>query len=504
MNHSERCVVVSRRRECSDVLSVKRLLIAAVLLLTVPALAWADGTADAAPGTPAQWTTWAEAASRSAAYGEASAHEPRFKDRTLWPMLQGSEPFAAQPWTGAGRVYRWAHPGQDGGVRWRGALDPTDPGNWIDAATGKAPNKLILDEHTDLVLPASPKPYKVGFRGTSVAERLRHLTVNAGAAFIGGGDGVGRTIYGNVWVKRGGGMYAQGATRFAGEAHTFFRNDNTYEPGRGDGGQGTMCSQYFTFEKAAGASVEFLGHTTVLDEFRIHEGLVIVGRYSKLQPGRHAQPSIARGGTLALLDHAYFGKWVNDWGQTCLVVEGVVQGGTPDRPLRADAVLGVGSKNFTNARPEFAVTDKLRERALPRAASLVLQPGSALVAYSEDPGKARLQVTSLFHLGYTGTTRDLTAPADPVERREAAARHPEQAQLWAWFESLPQAIDIYVGDGVQLRHVTFDHVHEGGILTPDPAGLRERMEDVVFGPHCRAEGDALFSRVDAVDKSGRY
>jgi hypothetical protein len=136
----------------------------------------------------------------------------------------------------------------------------------------------------------------------------------------------------------------QGATNFRGSRHTFFRNDNV-AAGPQDAGSifanipgsrrgKLMCSQYFTFNKEKGKSVEFLGHVSVLDEFRIYGRTVIAGRDSKLQPGRNATPIVDRDGVLALLDGAYLGSWCNNWGIPDLSVErGTVQGGLPDRPL---------------------------------------------------------------------------------------------------------------------------------------------------------------------------
>ncbi|MEX1016573.1 MAG: hypothetical protein WDZ31_07495 [Phycisphaeraceae bacterium] len=488
-----------------DVLVLLALIVPMAVLLATPMVGVAADAEQSHLGTHPQWTRWSEQASQSPAYLEATAHEPRFEDDALWPMLQGQEAFAEQRGSEQGRAYRWAHPGRNGGARWRGALDPTDPSNWIDLATGERAEQLILDEHTDLVLPASEEPYKVGFRDTGVQENLRHVTINPGAAFIGGGDGVGRTIHGNVWLKRGGAMDAQGATRFVGTAETFFRNDNTYSRDRSGRGEGTMCSQYFTFEKDESGSIEFLGHTTVLDEFRINGCTVIVGRYSKLQPGRHAAPAISGGGTLALLDYAYFGKWTNDFGQPCLVVEGVVQGGLPERPLTAPATLGIGFKNYTEAEPDTDVDEKLRNRALPRVAGLVLESGSVLRSYSEAPDEACLRITSMWELGYTSATRDLVPPeAERRNREQQFDRDSDQERVWAWFLSLPRGIDVFLGQDVEVRRVTFDHVREGGLLTPDPAALQRRWEGVSFGPGCEAEGAALFTRIESLERGGRY
>lgn len=457
---------------------------AGLVLLTMAAVAAAGAAPAAAPD-----------------YRGATAHGPHFDDAALWGDCDVKRAaYARQQWP-KGRLYVWAHPGKSGGKRFRGAMKAVDPKNWL--LDGKPADELVLDEHTDLLFPASETPYRVGFRGTDVLEVCRHVTVESGAGFVGGGDGRGRTIYGNVWVKAGGTMYAQGATKIVGTRHTFFRNDNVAgaEDDRRNGRH--RCSQYFTFDKGGVGSVEFLGHVTVSDEFRLHRCLVIVGRDSILQPGRHAAPTIYQGGTLALLDGAYFGKWCNDFGIPDMTVEGgTIQGGLPGRPLTRDCRFGLAFKNFTNATWEGLSEEQHRESR--RVPSLLVKEGGTLRTIPAEGSDARL----VFTVAPDGVGDRSSFDLRPVPGSEREAkvlkRHPDAAERFRWFDTLPRGLDVFLGKGVVVDRVRFEHLRRGGVLCPDPAALRAAWTDVTFGPNCAASGDDLFTQRDGVDRNGRY
>ncbi|NQT38991.1 MAG: hypothetical protein HQ581_15950, partial [Planctomycetes bacterium] len=78
---------------------------------------------------------------------EPTADNPRFDNKDAWPMLVGDEYFTKQKWDTA-RVLIWGHPDM---VQRRGGpkIDPKDPANWIDAATGR-PADAIPDMDTDI------------------------------------------------------------------------------------------------------------------------------------------------------------------------------------------------------------------------------------------------------------------------------------------------------------------------------------------------------------------
>jgi len=430
----------------------------------------------------------------SMAFGHSgSAHEPSFQNRQLWPWLSGKEYFVRETWP-KGRLLVWAHPGKSGGKRFRGALDVTDPANWLE--DGKPARELVLDENTDLLFPASKERYYVGFRGTDVREVCRHLTIESGASFVGGGDGVGRSIYGSVWVEDGGGMDAQGATRFMGSRHTFFRNDNTLKTARSTSrGGGIMSSQYFTFNKENHASVEFLGHVSVLDELRVYGCTVIVGPDSILQPGRNASPTIYQGGILALMDGARFESWNNDFGTPELTVTaGFIQGGLVDRPLKRSCWFGLAFKNHTNATHEDA-DEKTRSRRLVRVPSLVVTAG-ALRSYTTDPTKARLVFTVM-------ENQDICPRPGTEDYKKSIGRRPQNEALCEWMMKLPRGTDCFLAKGVKVENVEFDHLRKGGLMCADIDAVKS-SRNLFFGLNCMAEQSELFSVLESVERNCRY
>jgi hypothetical protein len=479
--------------------SARYFLIVAAWLSSAIALA-ADGDLQQSPAPDTS------DAGRSPSYAHASAHAPRFNDRSLWPDLSGKEYFLDEHWP-AGRLYVWAHPGESGGIRGRRTPhDATDPKNWI--IDGRPADALVLDEHTDLWFPASEQKYCVGFRGTDVREVCRHITIESGASFSGGGDGVGRSIYGNVWVKVGGAMDSQGATRFLGGRHTFFRNDNPHQQKyvhTSDRGNGIMSSQYFVFNKDDNRSVEFLGHVTVLDEFRIFGTQVIVGRDSILQTGRNARPHIDADSTLALLDGASFGPWANNFETPDIEIEGTLQGGLPERPLQRGCEIVLWTKNHSGARYQGPGAKSRRNEPpgyYARVPSLVLQDGARVQCYSANSEKARLQLRM-------GLPHHAVGVRHRFDSNEAKADHwchrndPYYEKRYAWFDTLPQGIDMWIAKNVTISGVTLNHLRQGGILMHDPTSSGG-WEDVVFGPRCMAHRKELFSHVESLGRDRAY
>ena len=440
-----------------------------------------------------------EAGARSPNYAKAAAHDPMFEDKTLWPMLTGKEYYPKQAWPKA-RLMVWAKPGTNGGKRARG-IDLLDPKNWIE--DGRPCTKVVFDENTDIVLPPADKPYSINGRedGAAWPDVFRHITVCRNALLGGGGDGKGRKIHGNVWIKQGAGMDAQGATQFLGPGHVFFRNDNTPETARGEGrGEGIMSSQYFVFNKEAGGSVEFLGHVTVLDEFRLFGCTVIVGPDSFLQPGRNASPTIQNGGVLALMDGARFESWNNDFGTPEMTVtDGAIQGGLPDRPLTRSCTYGLAFKNYTAARytgPGAQDSSGGKPRyEYRRVPSLIVEKG-ALRSYSQDLAKAHLIFTVMENQAFW------FEPGD--DRYESTVkRNPEYAQVVPWLKALPHGTDVYLSKEAVVDGVEFDYLRKGGLMVQDPAA-RARWKNVFFGPHCQATGAEVFGPLAKLERGGGY
>ena len=268
-----------------------------------------------------------------------------------------------------------------------------------------------------------------------------------------------------------------------------------------------MVSQYFTFNKDKGKSIEFLGHVTVLDEFRIFGCTVIVGPDSRLQPGRAASPAIDRGGVLALMDGAYFGSWVNNFGTPDLTVaNGTIQGGLPERPLTRSAVFGLGMKNHSAASYSGGGARSGRgagAETYPRIPSLVVCAGSTLRSYTQDVTRARL----IFSVqpGGVGDREALylrPMPGSEGEKRELE-RSPESAQRFKWFDALPRGIDCFLARDVTVDGVEFDHFRKGGVMYED-AAAKAAWKNIFFGTNSKAKGDEMFSRQAALGKGGQY
>lgn len=429
------------------------------------------GSGPFAPGLPA----FAKSASAQG-YTKATAASPNFDNRAIWPTLTGKEAFITETWPAPARTLVWARPGMSGNFGKNGELNPADPGSWIDLSTGKPPERVILDEETDLVLPASPTAYGVGFRGSGLRETFRHITVENNARFGGGGDGAGRRVFGNVWVKRGGSIYCQGSTTFQGDRHTFFRNDN-------ERGEATMCSQYFTFDLGE-RTIEFMGMTSVLDEFNVMTGTVIVGIDSVLQPGRSAEPKIEPAGALVLLDGAYFGKWINEFHRAVdLQVSGTLQAGLPERPIARSAAVGLSFRNSQKLDfspwsddPKKGIRDK-------RLVSAMFRRGARVLTHSTN-ADAVLLIT------WTGieATNVIGDPAGRDDKARGQLTNPDMARA---FNSIPRKITVFFEEGVTLDGVQFDNVHAGGLLI-ETTDAPKPWTNVRFGSRNEGTGPALF------------
>lgn len=427
-------------------------------------------------------------------YEAATAHEPHLDDRKLWPLTNGREGYATQAWPKA-RLLVWAHPGEDGHPKGeRGKWKTGDPANWLE--DGK-PAASVPDENTDVIIPAHEKRYTVSVaRWEHAQQRLRHVTIGRNATFAGGAKGEGRTFVGNIWIKRGGKIDTGGSMTFKGNGHTFFRNDNPYVEPMTMEDNLNLVAQYFTINKATQASVEFLGQFGTADEFAITGCTAIVGPESRLQPGRNASPSVDGKGTLAIMDNARFYAWTNTLENCDLAVDGSVRGGLPERPLRSDAYLLLSHKNFAQVRYEGPSPERVNDqekREYRRTPSLLLRPGSTLTANAEKPGAARLVLAYAGYLCYW----EQRAPEGTGYSRYQREREHDKVARYPYFDGLPRAITVYVGPGCTVENVLFDQLAAGGLLLVDPAE-RKAWKNVQYGPGCKAQGEALVTKIQAL------
>jgi hypothetical protein len=381
-------------------------------------------------------------------------------------------------------VYVWAKPGVGSQSRHnRKGPDPLQASSWLE--NGKTPAKLVFGRDTDIVLPASDEPYSVDLSGRRLREAgyesaFRHITVGRNANLSCGGDGFGRSFYGNVWVKAGGNMSGNGAAKCTGDQPTFFRCDTDL------GLQKNILSQYISIAKADGVPTEILGRVDMLDEFMVSSPLII-GPDSRMHPGRAARPVIHASGKLILMDGAFFSSWTNYWENPDMTVKGgTIQAGLPERPLTRNAFWGLSYKNYTEA--EFTHGDFTDGcHFMPSA---ILEDGSTLRSVSADIDKARLVVcwNNFLHGKAKRTTRWET-----VDRRYERFMKKEKDRLFMeWFDARPHLIDIEFGKDVTVDGVEFDHLHKGSLRTPLANPLTE-WKRVYFGPHCQATGAEAFA-----------
>ncbi len=480
-----------------------RILIALCLLMSCSVLSTA-ATADAKPIVTRDNCVTAVVTVPVPALADQgpSAHDPQYTNKAFWPQLSGKEYFLKETWPKA-KLLTWAKPGVSAG--YHGQPDPMDPANWL--LDGKACTEVVFDNDTDILLPASSTPYLVNLRDLKVIPRqmCRHLTVESGAHFRGGGDGVGRQIYGNLWVKRGAALTAQGASNWVGGKHTFVRNDNEamLTPWKLDGNPSNldlakcssrfMLSQYFTFSKTQGATVEFFGQIITLDEFQVTGCTVIVAPNSMLMPGRNAEPWVREGGTIALMDGAFFGTWSNNFGRTDLTVSGHLQAGLADRPVSRTATVSVSFKNHTDANN--LVSDHGYE--ITRRASLVMDAGSTLRSYTTDLKKASLLITQ------SPPDRTTIITVGPDGRYIPAKPKPESMKFEEWFDTLPRGITIYLAKDVVVDSVTFDHLWEGGGLLVQDVNQPKTWKNVAYGAHL-LKNAPLTTTIERIKKEGSW
>jgi len=434
--------------------------------------------------------------------GGPSSHDPQFTSAAFWPQLTGKEYFLKSTWP-KGKLLTWAKPGVSAGGR--NQPDPLDPANWL--LDGKPCTELVFDEDTDVLLPASQTVYVVNFRDLKQIPRQvhRHITVESGANFRGGGDGIGRQIHGNLWVKRGGALSAQGASQWVGNRHTFVRNDNqallkpwalNWDPTNHDMPKSVsrfMFSQYFAFSKANQASTEFFGQIITLDEFQVTNCPVIVAANSMLLPGRNAEPWVRGGGTIALMDGAFFGAWSNNFGRCDLDVTGNLQAGMPDRPIARSATVNVAFKNSTDAK----YTGK-ESREITRRASLTLNAGSSLRSFTSDAKKARLLIGMSPPDRPTRTITGADGLVTPL-----VLKPEEITKFDDWFDTLPRGITVYLAKDVAVDGVEFDGLWEGGGLLVQDPNQQSAWRNVFFGSHLK-KGAPLTTRIDRIKKEASW
>jgi hypothetical protein len=426
----------------------------------------ADATAAGAkpPGAKA---TDAKLAYDTAAYDKASAHDPHYEDRSLWPAWVEKTDFVKETWPKA-RLLVYAHAGKS--LRRK---DLMQPANWLE--DGK-PATRPIDENTDLYFPGADSRYRVNGdpKSTTVC---RHITVGRN---VGLGGQKFRPVHGNVWVKRGGSVPR--IFSFKGGRSVFVRNDNPkpkldyppYTPSLWNERnlRPSNMSSHLRIEKHPDKSVEIMGASTTRDDLNLVSGAFIVGPGSIFLPGDRSIQGIYPKAKLILLSGARFHKHGNQHWHSEIVVAGALLAGTPDRPLTRSCYLGLSYKAKGRNVPSH-------QRGKPNDRGLVVLKSGRLHVYSADPAKARLEIG--WHGIVGGSYAKLVGTGKKQEAKE--------------FQAIPHKIDMVLLGDVRLNGVVFDYVMEGGILLPD-VSARDKWKNIFYGRNNAAPPERLFKRYD--------
>jgi len=373
----------------------------------------------------------------------ATAHDPHFKDKGLWPADVEKTAYSKEIWPKA-TLMVWAR--TDGA---RGPADVKAVANWL--VDGKAATSLP-NRDTDVYFPDGK--YAVQGKGF----RARHVTVGQGVQVAWSVD---LQPVGNFWIKRGGSVAS--ASIFKGDKNVFIRNDNLdfTKPESALANKILIC-------RGKNSSAEIIGVVKAWDEFSILSGTLIVGPGAELVPGDRSVQNIYPDAKLILMSGSKFYKRANQPWDYDVIVAGELLAGTPERPLTEDCTIGLSWRRKGRGPGEKATAGR------PNDYGLVVRPDGKMYVYSADPNKARLVIT------WNGLKSDSSGRAEDV-----AKIPPDELR------ACPRKVDMVFQGDVALSAVRFDCVLKGGIMMADPS-LRAKW-NVAVGDHNEAPPDGLFA-----------
>ena len=426
-----------------------------------------------------------------------TADNPHYGDKEAWPMLVGDEYFTKQKWD-EGRTYIWNVQKSIEASKQsrRRGPDGSDPGNWIDAATGKAATELP-DMNTDLILPDSETPYKAALGAADKKGAFcRHVTVGRNATFSSWGARHHRLrLFGNLWIRPGGSMRTgQGSLVFSGDKHTFLRYDwpedgvlkklhdeRAISPYKVNGEiiktpwMANCIGTYMVHDKARDASTEVLGFVRMADEVGIISGTFIIGRDSRFVSTGPASVSVKKGARVVLMDGAQCShgqnQFVNrDWG---VQAGASVTGGTPDRPLKRDAYMGLGYRNWQNLPVPQRENEK---KPIPTTAD------GTKMYYGYGGYNAMVQ-GDLIGYPAPGSNARLVVCWQRISSGGAGNWGRTDEAFQEVFPKMLPKIGIWISPESKLENVRFDDLHRGGIVTESRETF-EKWKNISFGDGC--------------------
>lgn len=400
-----------------------------------------------------------------------TADNPQYKNKKAWPDLVGDEYFLKQKWEKA-RLLIWGK-AETKATR-ENPLDPMNPANWIDAATGK-PAEAVPDMNTDVIFPDSDTEYTVKDKKPR-SWFCRHLTVGRGAK-VQPTRGASLSLFGNLWIRPTGNLYVYRELMPTGSSDTFIRKDwpedgklkklhDTATPTPFDRAEpranpwGHLTIAFFFKHDKPDASTEILGYVSNRDEFAVAAGTMIVGRGSRLMCGTAASFRVCRAGKLVLLDGATVGKYANEFG--CGVfIEGIATGGTPDRPLKRDARIGIPYGNWMH----FPFSVQVRNYR-PGPGGVTGSLSGKVICYPAPNSDARLVI------GWSG-----------IGSWRGHRGWKMTEDFYDTYAKLPPKITLWIGEGTEIENVRFDDLHRGAMVMPD-ANAFKIWKNVTFGDGC--------------------
>jgi len=388
-------------------------------------------------------------------------------------FLLGSQVFGAEPawklqeWE-KGRQLVWANPGKKG--------DFGKAKNWKE--NGR-PAKKAPDRYTDILLPKASRPYVV--KGSRV-NQVRHVVIEENGELQGSHRNE-LEIWGNVDVKEGGDIHW---ISIRGDRDTYFNIEDAVFPGNGreyrhtskrlpkDKACNSQISHKFQICKVGTKSVEFLSNVGVSDEVMLQHGKCIIsGDFRFSGATNKGAFEVYDGGILEIQSGGRLAPFVSE-NRKCvyninIYRNGVLQAGSPERPLTEDAYLCLG----------FAENDK------PGRSGLYAALGSFIRVYSANPRNARLVVTSITSVdGFTdGKGRPV---GDPDEKAQGN-----------------KGVTLQLAGDVQLDGVHFDYIIRDGIGLLDKDMARS-WRNVTFGKHCASRSASSLVDKMEVDPNAYY
>lgn len=382
-------------------------------------------------------------------------------------LLHATEPvkpaYQIQEWQN-GRQLIWANPGKSGSF--------SEASNW-KLANGELAD-AAPDRDSDIVLPKSDQTYDVsGSRNSQV----RHVMVESGAR-LGGGHRNELEIWGNLEVQPGGRVLY---ISIRGDKHTYVHLIGAAFP-TPDNQQilihpstkvavanqcASQISHKLQIAKVGTASVEFMGNASISDEVMLQRGrLIVSGDFRWSGVTGKGSLEIYDGGILELQSGGRVGSFdsINNKAVYNINIyrNGMVQAGSPERPLTGDAFLLLG----------FAEND------VPGRTGLYAALGSMIRVYTADPKVGRLVISSITSVPdyFSGKGKSVGDPKVKASGRTGIA--------------------MQLAGDVKLDNTVLDYVSEAGIGLANPED-RKTWVNVTYGPNNAGPEASLFSKLSA-------